>query len=384
MSEATLRGQRAKRMALVAVGGSVVLSMALAPVAQADQVTRQRSETTNTGEARANSGGNTAIGNESLNTASSSQTATGGIVGANSASNSNTSNGTAQVTTGAATANGNIASNNTTQQASGGDEGGVHVTDQSSFVTNTALAVANSGDNTAIGNFSDNLTDTTQDASGDVASNTANGSNDSDGTGAVVTGAATANGNLATNDLVQAVSGGVGDGVTVVVQTVDVLNSGTAEANSGGNLAIGNLSTNAAFTDQTATGGVDGVGANSATGTNTSNGTGSVITGAANATGNQSATSSSQSVAPSASFLAVILQDVVTANNGIATAASGDNDAEGNASVNVASNTQAASGDVASNTSTAGNDSDGLGFIATGIANALGNHATDETTQTVG
>jgi hypothetical protein len=36
-------------MALVAVGGTAVLTMALAPVAGADQVTRQRSETVNNG-----------------------------------------------------------------------------------------------------------------------------------------------------------------------------------------------------------------------------------------------------------------------------------------------------------------------------------------------
>jgi hypothetical protein len=380
MSEATPRGQRAKRMALVAVGGSVVLTMALAPVAQADQVTRQRSETSNSGTATANSGGNTAIGNSSINTAVTGQTATGGTVGANSGGGGNTSNGTAVISTGTATAQGNVATNNTTQGAvHGGDAGGVHVAEQSSFVTNTATALANTGGNTAIGNDSDNLTDTLQSASGDVASNSATGGNASDGTGSVTTGAADATGNVADNAVVQAVAGGVGAGVSVVTQTVDVLNSGDATADSGGNVGIGNSSINTAISDQTADGGI--VGANSSTGGNSSNGTGSVVTGAATAAGNVASNRTTQSAGPDASFLSVILQDIITANSGIATAASGDNTGIGNESDSFILGTQTATGDVASNAAPAGNTSDGLGFLSTGIADAVGNSASNEQTQ---
>lgn len=388
MSEATPRGQRAKRMALVAAGGSVILTMALAPVAEADQVTRQNASTTNNGSATANSGNNSATGNASTNSATSNQTATGGGapggIASNSSNTKNSSKGTAKITTGTATAKGNDASNTTSQKATGGEDagGGVNVAEQNSFVTNTALAVANSGGNTAAGNLSFNTTSATQNATGDIATNQDRSSNTSDGTAEITTGAAAASGNTASNELVQAVAGGVGDGLTNVVQTANVFNSGDAFATSGGNVGTGNASFNSTTSDQTATGGA--IGSNSSTGANTSNGTAEITTGRANASGNVSTTKTGQSVlSPDSSFLAVMLQDIVASNNGIADAANGANFADGNLSNNGAVSIQAATGDLASNTANSGNDSDGLGFVATGIANALGNEATDQTTQTV-
>ena len=117
MSE-TPHGRRAKRMALVVVGGAVVLTTVMAPAAMADEITFQDSNVVNAGAAAANSGGNVAIGNASTNVAATGQGAVGGLA-SNNATTSNTSNGTATITTGAATAAGSVAANDVDQSVAG-------------------------------------------------------------------------------------------------------------------------------------------------------------------------------------------------------------------------------------------------------------------------
>ncbi|HEX7277905.1 MAG TPA: hypothetical protein VF244_11065, partial [Acidimicrobiales bacterium] len=77
-------------------------------------------------------------------------------------------------------------------------------------------------------------------------------------------------------------------------QTARVDNSGTANASTGNNTAIGNNSTNTQSINQTASGGLIGLNVNLGSPTNNSTGTATINTGAANASGNQSSTTVNQ------------------------------------------------------------------------------------------
>jgi hypothetical protein len=162
-------------------------------------------------------------------------------------------------------------------------------------------------------------------------------------------------------------------------QGTTVTNSGSASANTGGNTAIGNATTN----NVNVTGGGGGlipveVGLGDAQ-TNSSQGTANITTGAANAAGNGSGTTVGQSNASGnqvAGFLAGQQQGVGVTNAGSASANSGGNTAIGNASQNNTTVTQDASGGLLGVGVTLGgpqNNSTGSATINTGAANAAGN-----------
>ena len=194
----------------------------------------------NVGEANANTGGNTAIGNNSLNVARNRQSAfasnferttTGTIPGANTASNSssasNTSDGLAAIRTGEANAVGNVS--NTEVNQTGNAAGRRAGVDQDATVVNVGEANANTGDNTAIGNNSANFAGNRQTAvavgddgavnpccpqpeGANTAGNTSTAANTSDGTAAISTGDATAVGNVSETAIDQNASATGGSG----------------------------------------------------------------------------------------------------------------------------------------------------------------------------
>jgi hypothetical protein len=247
---------------------------------------------------------------------------------------------------------------------------------QDATVVNGGAAAANSGGNVAVGNNSTNGSANVQGAAGFLGSNVSSGGgNTSNGTASVVTGPATAVGNDSTTGVAQSAdTGGPGPGVDVVVQDADVINAGGALANSGGNVAVGNNSTNGSLNAQ---GAIGGVASNVGGGGNTSNGTATIATGAATAVGNSSDTGISQAAATGPDGLApgldVVIQDSDVINIGLAVANSGGNLAVGNNSFNLDLNLQGAVGLVASNVGGAGNSSNGTAAILTGPATAVGN-----------
>ena len=131
----------------------------------------------NAGVATANTGGNTAIGNESAQQrgphpghrdrgrqrhAPTSSPAR--IVGSNNGEASNSSDGLATIATGAAAATGNESGTNLRQEANGAIDGdGLVLNTQPALVANVGLASADSGNNTATGNTSTNDADVEQD-----------------------------------------------------------------------------------------------------------------------------------------------------------------------------------------------------------------------------
>lgn len=162
-------------------------------------------------------------------------------------------------------------------------------------------------------------------------------------------------------------------------QGTTVTNSGSASANSGGNTAVGNATTN----NVNVTGGGGSlipveVGVADAQ-TNSSGGTANITTGAANAAGNNSGTTVGQSNASGNQvngFLAGQQQGAGVTNAGAASANSGGNAAIGNASQNNTTVTQDASGGLAGVGITLGgptNSSTGSATINSGAANAAGN-----------
>ncbi|MDP9006691.1 MAG: hypothetical protein M3N15_07250, partial [Actinomycetota bacterium] len=222
----------------------------------------QSASVSNTGRASADTGGNVAIGNASDNEASNDQDADahggrhGDAIATNDGAAENTSDGTATIETGDARAAGVVANTAVNQEAEGRNA------DQSARVRNNGRAHADTGDNLAIGNVSDNEASNDQDADarggrrGDaIASNFGEASNDSDGTATIETGDAEAAGVLAhtainqeaTDDGGRRWRGGGGSD-----QSVRVSNTGRASADTGDNVAIGNASDNEASNDQDA------------------------------------------------------------------------------------------------------------------------------------
>jgi hypothetical protein len=274
-------------LVLIGAVAVVILGPARADAAKGVEVVDQSTEVTNSGDATANTGGNVAIGNASVNTAVNEQEAEGGGVATNIADASNSSNGTATIVTGDATATG-VASETTVEQAvAGGGDGGLAIVDQSTEVENDGDAVANTGDTVAIGNASTNtvLNDQDADAGGiGVAANIADVRNVSDGSASITTGDASATGVDATVDVGQTA---IGSGADLVLadQDLDVDNDGDALANSGLNVSLGNVSDNLAVNEQEVEtgGGADVV--NIIDLANSSDGLGAVITGDAQAWG---------------------------------------------------------------------------------------------------
>jgi hypothetical protein len=364
--------KRAVQAAAFTVGGGVALSFAMAGSAHADEITVQDSNVTNAGASFANSGGNVAVGNASTNVAACAQGALG-LVASNSCQSGNTSNGTANITTGAATATGNQSETTTAQANDAGDDPGLVVGVQDSDVTNVGVSAANTGGNVAVGNASTNVAVNAQGAAGLVASNHGSASNASNGTADITTGAATATGNLSKTTTDQAVTGGDGAGLAIIVQDTDVLNLGVAVANTGGNLAVGNASTNLAANLQGALG---LVASNDGSATNASNGSATVKTGAASATGNSSSTDVGQGIDIDPTTLSLVFQSAPVVNAGIGIANTGLNGALANGSTNADLLAQISFGLLATNTGAANNLSDGFATVLSGAANGVGNLST--------
>ena len=86
-----------------------------------------------------------------------------------------------------------------------------------------------------------------------AANNSGEATNTSDGEACVCTGNAVASGNISSTTLVQGLDLSVGSGAVVLTEAGGVLNAGLGLANSGLNLAIGNISTNTSTATQTST-----------------------------------------------------------------------------------------------------------------------------------
>jgi hypothetical protein len=317
--------------------------------------------------------------------------AAGPLAASNSATVSNASDGTAKVGTGSATATGNASSTDLTQAQSGNvAQMGLVIGTQAAGVANVGAGVANSGLNLAVGNASSNRSTGTENAliasenetvdsiptivalGPVIAANSGTSANASDGEACVCTGDATASGNVSQTTLDQDLDLATTTGTVVITEAGGVLNAGLGLANSGANLAVGNISTNTADLDQDsiindALLGLPIVGPqianNGGNVGNTSAGTGKVGTGKATATGNQSTTGFAQAAAVD-SQLAVSTLTGGTTNAGLGLANAGLNLGVGNASVNDVSLAQSADGaGVVSNSGEATNDSDGTATI---------------------
>lgn len=277
--------------------------------------------------------------------------------------------------------------------------GAITVADQDATTVNVGIGVANTGGNAAVGNASTNDATATQDAdataggTGDaVAVNTANVSNNSNGTASIVTGNANATGNQATNNTQQVLNADDNGGAVIVDQTNNTTNVGIGVANTGLNLAAGNLSGNSVTVDQDAdassTGG-DAVAVNDANVSNFSNGNASIITGNANAVGNNAINNSIQVLDAGDSDLVVADQTLNNFNFGLGFANTGLNFGFGNLSTNTATSptqTATATSDtdaIASNNVDATNTSNGGVLIGTGNANGVGNTVVNHNTQTL-
>jgi len=182
----------------------------------------------NTGEAAASTGGNTGVGNNSSNVATTQQTVSGGLIaiglnvlGGNA---SNTSSGTSAINTGPASAAGNTSTtgiNQNTFDAGGfgpgsrfGIGGGAACDGFFGFggqrvnVSNAGAAQADTGGNASVGNQSQNVASSTMNVSGGligVGLNVlgGNATNVSDGASAITTGPAAASGNSSSTSVNQ-------------------------------------------------------------------------------------------------------------------------------------------------------------------------------------
>ncbi len=368
------------------------------------QVINQNANVSNTGVGVANTGGNIAIGNSSTNGATADQTANGGTGGAvNNGQAANGSNGTASITTGNASAIGNSSNTSINQDAHGsahGQLGGILVINQNANVINSGVALANSGGNLADGNNSKNTAGLlqTDNTAGGLSSNSGKATNDSDGKATINTGNASATGNKSDTSITQSASGSAGGslgGLVIINQNAGVLNAGAAVANSGGNLAVGNNSTNTAGANQ----GIGtpkapvfnpvGVASNNGEASNPSGGTAGINTGNASAVGNESATHVKQSANADVNGggLTLVTQNSGVVNAGLAAANSGLNLADGNNSTNTAGIKQVAPAagavnvGVIGNFGLASNDSDGTGLVNSGSASAAGNRSLTDVQQ---
>ncbi len=227
-------------------------------------------------------------------------------------------------------------------------------------MANVGVGIANSGVNLAVGNASANQARITGDdgfqsadiASGEAdpaeflalgpvtAANSGEASNSSDGEACVCTGDAVASGNVSSTTLTQDLDLSTGGGLVIVTETGGVLNAGVGLANSGLNLAIGNISNNIATTQQDSTINdallpiaLAQTANNGGTASNNCDGAGKVATGNAKGTGNLSTTNFAQA-ADVDSALAVSSITGGTTNAGLGLANAGLNLGIGNASTN--------------------------------------------------
>lgn len=245
---------------------------------------------------------------------------------------------------------------------------------QDATVVNGGVALANSGGNTAVGNDSTNVAVTGQSANGVLGgfNSAGGGGNSSSGTASVTTGSSTAVGSTSQTAVAQSAATGGGAGPNVVSQDATVINAGVGVANSGGNSATGNDSTNVAVTGQDADG---ALAFNNAGGGNTSTGDASIVTGSATAVGTDADTVVTQAATDGDGdgVLDVTVQDAAVINLGLAVANSGLNrDVVGNDSANAALTLQQANGLLAANNGGGGNSSSGNASVVTGAATAVG------------
>ncbi|MGH9264823.1 MAG: hypothetical protein ACRD1D_09030 [Acidimicrobiales bacterium] len=288
---------------------------------------------------------------------------------------------------------------------------------QSAGVTNSGSASANTGGNTAVGNASSNTASSTAPAGGliNVPVSLGAPTNQSEGTANITTGPATAAGNTSDTGVGQSNASGnqVSSFLAGQHQGAGVTNAGSASANTGGNTAVGNGSTNTATVNQNVGGGLLGVAVNLGGPTNNSTGTATINTGSADAVGNSSSTDVGQSsnrggvagvralggiggagigAAPCPSGRFVSFQSADVDNRGEAVANTGNNTAIGNASTNNASATldgtgQTVSGGLLGVGITIGgpvNNSSGTAVINTGPATAVGNDSSTTVGQVAG
>ena len=289
------------------LGTAMTAALGLFAVPAVGQIS-QGGGVSNSGDATAGTGGNSAVGNQSANTAAASNTGTvtgllGNLLGINLSLGApqNTSNGTAAVTTGPATAAGNNSSGAVNQANGGG--GRRSGASQSGSVSNAGSADANTGGNSAVGNQSTNVASTTQNITGGllgIGVVIGGPTNVSNGTATINTGEAAATGNVADGSVTQGNGGGghvpfgLGPGLgsgfcsRVSHQVADVSNQGSASADTGNNEAVGNASTNTATSGGALSGGILGLDLTLGGPSNTSDGTASVNTGTATAVGNES------------------------------------------------------------------------------------------------
>ena len=267
----------------------------------------------NDGTATANTGGNAAMGNQVRIHAPVNQVVrlfgifrgqvTIRIVNVQDVTNN--LDGSASVDTGDANATGNTATTNVSQlqTPSGGSGGSSSATGQSVAVTNRGDAIANTGNNTVIGNDVAINAPAVQEvrnngppgsASDITLTNDQQSTNDMDGTADAVTGDADAGGNTSTTSADQAA------GTGSAFQAVEVGNTGDATANTGNNTVIGNnLVINMPVNQEVKLfgifeGDVTIYLTNNQTITNNLTGNASLVTGNATATGNASNTSITQ------------------------------------------------------------------------------------------
>ncbi len=195
--------------------GLVAAPMAFGQIVIPIAGSSQGASVNNAGSASANSGGNTAVGNASTNSAS--VPAPAGLINVpiSLGAPTNTSGGTAEVTTGSAAAVGNSSDTFVGQSSSAGNQVNSFLAGQSqgAGVTNAGSASANSGGNSAIGNGSQNTAAVTQNASGGligVAVNLGGPTNTSTGSATITSGAANAVGNSSSTGVGQAALRGGG------------------------------------------------------------------------------------------------------------------------------------------------------------------------------
>jgi hypothetical protein len=379
----------------------------------------------NRGTGVGNSGHNSAIGNDSFNTATDPQHANvaAGRARVNSAVANNTgaprnnSDGSADITTGAVNASGSTTTNDISQEAGANIDGnGFTLPSQVVRVTNRGTGTASSGNNTARGNVSFNDVSNNQHARvgaagairsrNAVATNVAATSNNSNGKASITTGDASAWGNYSTTNVDQNAPISIaGHGFVIGDQRLIETNTGRAVASSGNNKAIGNNSDNGFFgahNNQHASVGAAGalrarsaVASNTATTANKSDGHASIGTGNAtaygNATNDEIAQDLNLDLAKKNDFAIVDQRGTVT-NRGAAVATTGNNTARGNISFNDAGNNQHAHAPVvgrvknavANNTASTVNNSNGKSAITTGDAMAIGNHSATGLGEAVG
>lgn len=253
---------------------------------------------------------------------------------------------------------------------------------QSADVVNNGTAVGNSGANVAVGNASSSAGTTGQGTgvNGSTApssgpSMTSGSSNTSTGTGTVGTGSSGAVGNQDRSSIQQGIVAVVTeDGRIEILQVALIVNIGIGWANSGDNVGIGNLASNTIFT------GPGGGGGGTSVGLNGANGVVGIGSGNATVVGNTGSTTITQLAAILGGDRSIQLGRVLNVGLGIGN--SGANVGIGNVAGSLIYTAQGGLG-VRGADSASTNMSTGIGTVASGRADALGNRSTSSIIQMI-